>query len=159
MRTNLCRHEPMPPVRVVWYDGGLRPQRPREFMDGDSIGSNGHILMGERGVISTNWRTWRLHPDKLAKEYGEPPKRLPRSPGHHREFINACKGGPAPGSNFDWAGPLTEAVLLGNVALRAELREDLTKTALLWDSDNLSFSNLPKANQFLKREYRKGWEI
>ena len=54
---------------------------------------------------------------------------------------------------------MTEAVLLGNVALRTELRQDLTGTALAWDSDNLTFSNLPKANQFLKRDYRKGWEI
>ena len=88
-----------------------------------------------------------------------PPQKLPRSPGHHQEWINACKGqGPA-GSHFDWAGPLTEAVLLGNVALRPQLRERLTQTNLNWDSARMAFSNIPEANRFLRREYRKGWEI
>ena len=78
-------------------------------------------------------------------------------PGHHQEFINACKGGDTAGSNFDWAGPMTEAVLLGNVALRYELREELTRKKLRWDAAKLTFTNHERANQFLRRDYRTGW--
>ena len=76
-----------------------------------------------------------------------------------RSWINACKGGPAGGSNFDWAGPLTEAVLLGNVALRTQLREKLTLTRLEWDAEQLRFPNASFADAFLRRERRKGWEL
>jgi hypothetical protein len=94
-----------------------------------------------------------------AKEVGEIPKTIPRSPGHYIEWIQACKGGPAPGSNFDWAGPLTETVLLGNITLRVQLREDLTRFALRWDPAAFRFTNLEEANAFLKREYRPGWTL
>jgi hypothetical protein len=100
-----------------------------------------------------------LIPSKRAQEYGTPPKKLPRSVGHHQEWINACKGGAPAGANFDWAGPLAEVVLLGNVALRPELREELTGKKLLWDAENLRFTNSDAANQFLKPEYRKGWTL
>ena len=100
-----------------------------------------------------------MSPEKKAIECGTPPKKLDRSPGHHQEWINACKGGPKAGSNFDWAGPLTEAVLLGTVALRTQLREQLTKTKLNWDSKNFKFTNVPEANEFLGYTYRKGWEV
>jgi predicted dehydrogenase len=149
----------LPHVKLVWYDGGLRPPRPEQIVDGDAMGDNGHLLIGEKGIIMTDWRRWWLYPEKLERAYGEPPKVLPRSPGHHQEWINACKGGPAAGSNFDWAGPLTETVLLGNVALRTQLREKLTTVKLAWDSAKFEFTNLPEANEFLRREYREGWSI
>ncbi len=149
----------MAPVKLVWYDGGLRPARPDVLKDGDAMGTNGLMLVGDDGHLMTDWNKWRIFPEKRAVEYGEPPKVLERSPGHHAEWIAACKGGPAAGSNFDWAGPMTEAVLLGNVALRPQLREDLTHVKLLWDADKLAFSNFDKANHFLRREYRKGWEV
>ncbi|MGY8672434.1 MAG: Gfo/Idh/MocA family protein [Verrucomicrobiia bacterium] len=149
----------MAPVKLVWYDGGLRPPRHPALTDGDLVGTNGLLLVGDDGVLLSDWKQWRLLPEKRAKAYGTPPKKLDRSPGHHQEFIDACKGGKIAGSNFDWAGPMTEAVLLGNVALRYELREDLTKKKLLWDAKNLKFSNHAAANQFLRRDYRKGWEV
>lgn len=148
-----------PPVKLVWYDGGLRPQRPAQLRDGDRMGDTGALLVGAKGVIINEAQKWRLHPEKLAQEYGEPPKSLPRSPGHHQEWINACKGGPEAGSHFDWAAPLTETVLLGNVALRMQLREKLTQVRLAWDAEKLAFSNQPEANQFLRREYRSGWSL
>ena len=97
------------------------------------------------------------------------PSRAPRRPArfprpsrarddHYQEWIRACKGGKPAGSNFDWAGPLAESVLLGNVALRVQLREDLTLCKLLWDSATLKFTNLDEANQFLRRDYRPGWK-
>ena len=123
------------------------------------MGTNGLMLVGDDGLLMSDWEGWRMFPEERAKDYGTPPKKLERSPGHHQEWLNACKGGPAAGSNFDWAGPMTEAVLLGNVALRSQLREDLTRRQLLWDAKQLAFSNHDAANQFLRREYRKGWSV
>ncbi len=77
---------------------------------------------------------------------------MPRSPGHHREWVNACKGGPAALSNFDYAGPFTEMVLLGNVAMRIGKR-------IVWNADKLQCVDCPAADQFLRREYRKGWTL
>jgi hypothetical protein len=149
----------MPALSLTWYDGGLRPPRPEQIRDNDVMGDNGHLLIGEKGIILNNQRKWSLYPEKLGADYGEPPKKLTRSPGHYIEWIEACKGGKPAGSNFDWAGPLTETVLLGNVALRTHLREKLTKVRLLWDSEKFAFTNLPEANQFLKKEYRQGWTV
>ncbi len=147
----------MAPLKLVWYDGGLRPARHRMVDEGAVMGTNGLMLVGDDGVLLSDWKHWRLYPEKRGQEYGRPPKKLKRSPGHHQEFIIAAKGGVKAGSNFDWAGPLTETVLLGNVALRAELREDLTKKKLLWNGKKMQFTNHPEANAFLRREYRTGW--
>ncbi|MBM97856.1 MAG: hypothetical protein CMJ77_01925 [Planctomycetaceae bacterium] len=149
-----------PPVKVQWYDGGLRPPRPAVVKDGDIMGANGVMLVGDEGVVFTDWdETWKMFPADRAKAYGKPPKVLPRSPGHHEEWFRACKGGPNTNSSFEWAGPLTETVLLGNVALRSQLRDDLTQKKLLWDADKMAFTNHEAANQFLRREYREGWEM
>ena len=145
----------MPPVKLVWYDGGLRPPRPAELPDGQLMGDNGRLLVGDKGKILGN----RIIPESRKKEYPEPAKSIPRSPGHYVEWIQACKGGKPAGSNFSWAGPLAETVLLGNVALRSQLRDDMTRHRLDWDSEKLQFTNLPEANQFLRREYRQGWTL
>src|SRR6266704_580992 len=149
----------MPPVKLVWYDGGLRPARPEELEEGREMGPNGAMLIGDHGKILSQKMQYRIIPESKATAYGEPPKQLPRSPGHYQEWINACKGDQAPGSNFDWAGPLAEAVLLGNVALRSHLREEMTRKKLLWDPPNMRFTNSTEANQFLRREYREGWTL
>jgi predicted dehydrogenase len=148
----------MPPVKLVWYDGGLRPPRPLELEDGREMPTTGALLIGDSGKILTQKNGWSLIPEKRALEYGKPPQKLERSPGHYVEWIQACKGnGRKPGSNFDWAGPLAETVLLGNVALRLKLRGEMATHKLLWDPVKFEFTNLPEANQFLRREYRKGW--
>ncbi|WP_153556161.1 Gfo/Idh/MocA family protein [Roseimaritima sediminicola] len=145
-------------LKLVWYDGGLRPQRPRSLPDGEVLGPNGIMLVGEDdAVLMSDWNHWRMYPEQRAKDYGTPPQKLTRSPGHHAEWIQACKGGPAGGSNFDIAGPMTEAILLGNVALRSQLREPLTRAPLYWDAEKFAFTNHAAANQFLRREYRDGW--
>jgi predicted dehydrogenase len=153
----------MPELKLVWYDGGMRPPRPEELEADREMGAQGHLIVGERGKILSHRRDegpgFFLIPRSRAKEYGDPPQKLPRSIGHYKEWIEACKGGAPGGSNFDWAGPLTEAVLLGNVALRPELREELTTNKLLWDSANLRFTNSETANRFLKGEYRSGWTV
>jgi len=149
----------MPSLKLVWYDGGLRPPRPDELEEGRKMGANGALLIGDRGKILSQDRGYRLIPASKEKEFGDPVKKLPRSIGHYKEWIEACKGGKAGGSNFDWAGPLTETVLLGNVALRLNLREQLTSKKLLWDSAGMQFSNSTEANGYLRREYRQGWVL
>jgi predicted dehydrogenase len=145
----------MPPVKLTWYDGGMRPPRPDELEDDRQMGTNGALFVGDKGKMLGE----SLIPDARRKEYGKPPKVLPRSPGHHQEWIDACKGGNPAGSNFDHAGPLAEVVLLGNVALRPELREKMNRTKLFWDGPNLRITNVPEANKFLHREYREGWTL
>ena len=98
-------------------------------------------------------------PETKRRDYKSPEPSIPRSPGHHQEWINACKGGKPAGSNFDWAGPLAEAVLLGNIALRRALKEKVVRMKLQWDPKAFKITNLPEANQYLHREYRKGWSL
>ncbi len=145
----------MPPVKLTWYDGGLRPPRPGELEDDQLMGDNGRLLVGDNGKILGN----KIIPENTRQALAEVPKTIPRSIGHYKEWIEACKGGQPGGSNFDWAGPLAETVLLGNVALRVQLRKELTRRKLLWDSETFRFPNCDEANQFLRREYREGWSL
>ena len=145
----------MPPCKLVWYDGGLRPPRPEGLPDGKQMGTNGRLLIGESGFILGNV----VYPASRAAKADRIPKTISRSADHYQEWIAACKGGKVAGSNFDWAGPLAESVLLGNVALRVQLREDLTLCKLLWDPVNLKFTNLEDANHFLRNDYRAGWSL
>jgi hypothetical protein len=148
----------MPPVKLHWYDGGMLPERPAELAENQPLDpEDGIIFVGEKGkMLVTGWggEHPRLLPDSLDKSYQRPPPTLPRSMGHHKEWLEACKGGsPAPRSNFGFAGPLTEAVLLGSVCVRNGGDQ------LDWDSENLKITNDPDANQFLHYEYRKGWTL
>jgi len=145
----------MPPLKAFWYDGGLRPPRPEALGDGPSMGTNGRLLIGDKGFILGT----TVYPESRGTEIGNVPKTIPRVPDHYGEWALACQGGPAAGSNFDWAGPLAEAVLLGNVALRVQLREELTGKKLLWNSQALRFGNSEEANNFLRRDYRTGWKL
>jgi predicted dehydrogenase len=145
----------MPPLKLVWSDGGLRPPRPEGLPEGKRMGDNGRLLIGDKGFILGN----NVYPESLGKDAGGGRRAIPRSTGHYREWIEACKGGKPAGSNFDFAGPLAESVLLGNVALRVQLREELTLYRLMWDSANLKVSNLEDANKFVRREYRTGWTL
>jgi len=155
--------EGMPSVKLVWYDGGLRPSRPTELQADGQMGAGGHLFIGDKGKILSRRQErnvdYFLIPESRAREYGDPPKTLPRSIGHYAEWTEACKGGNPAGSNFEWAGPLTEVVLLGNIALRPELREELTTKRLQWDGPNMRFTNSETANRFLRREYRDGWSL
>ena len=148
--------EGLAPVRLHWYDGGMKPPRPPELEDGRRWDTNGALYIGQKGKIYGG----RLLPESRQKEYGKPPQKLERSPGHHQEWINACKGSKPAGSNFpDHAGLLAQVVLLGNVALRVELKEKLIRVKLQWDGENMKFTNMPEANEFLRREYRQGWTL
>lgn len=146
-----------PPVTLHWYDGGLLPDRPAEFEEGRELDpEDGILFVGDQGkMLVTGWggENPRLIPESRHQAYQRPPKTLPRSIGHHAEWIAACKGGPAPRSSFDFAGPLTEAVLLGSVCVRHGGEE------LHWDPENLRITNAPEANALLHYEYRSGWTL
>jgi predicted dehydrogenase len=146
-----------PPVKLTWYDGGLMPERPDELPEGLQMGSmyGGVLFIGDEGKIICGAHGadgLRILPEAKMKAYERPPSRLPRSIGHHEEFIAACKGGPPAGSNFGYAAPLTETVLLGNVAIRAHQRIE-------WDPVEMKVTNVPEANAWLRSDYRKGWEL
>ncbi len=146
-----------PKLEVTWYDGGLMPKRPEELEEGRRMGTQygGALFIGDKGKIlcgSHGAEGERIIPEEKMKEYKRQPKRLPRSIGHYEEWIEACKGGQPAGSNFDYAGPLSEAVLLGNVALKSGEK-------LLWDSKAMKVTNVAEANKYLSREYRQGWSL
>ncbi len=134
----------MPPLKLTWYDGGLKPARPEEL--DTPLDVNGALYIGDKGKMLGK----HLLPASKMRDYTAPARTLPRSIGHYEEFIAACKGGEAGGSDFSIAGPLTEVVLLGNIALRTGKKLD-------WDGPNLKITNVPEANAFLQREYREGW--
>jgi len=154
IRYDFPAREGMPPVKLTWYDGGLMPARPEELEEGLHFGdADDNLFVGEKGKMLGH----RLLPESRSKEYGRPPRVLPRSPGHHKEWINACKGGEPAGSNFDLAGPLTEVVLLGNVALRMGQQLYEKGLKLYYDGPNMKVTNLPEANRYIRSEYREGW--
>ncbi|MCX6911527.1 MAG: Gfo/Idh/MocA family oxidoreductase [Verrucomicrobia bacterium] len=147
----------MPPVQLHWYDGGLLPERPAELGENAVLDAeDGIIFVGDKGkMLVKGWggEHPRLIPESADKAYQRPPKTLPRSIGHYKEWVQACKTGSPTRSNFDFAGPLTEAVLLGSVCIRNG------GDKLVWDSANLKITNDPDANKYLHYEYRKGWSL
>lgn len=147
--------EDMPPLRLTWYDGGLRPPRIQGIDEGIQLGAGGTLFIGSKGMILGD----RILPQSLADSYTRPEPYIESSPGHHQEWINACKGGDPAGSSYDWAGPLTETVLLGNIAIRPELREKLSYHTLKFDPEAFRFPDMPEADSFLHYEYRNGWSL
>lgn len=145
-----------PPLALTWYDGGLMPQRPVELEEGRKFGeADDNLFIGDKGKMLG----YRLIPESRMREYGRPPQRIERSPGHHKEWLIACKGGPAARANFDWAGPLTEVVLYGNIALRMEKQLYEKGLKLHCDGPNMKITNLPEANRYIRDEYRDGWVL
>jgi predicted dehydrogenase len=146
----------MPPVKMTWYGGGLMPPRPEELEAGRELtgGGNGILFVGDKGkIMCPGWGgSPRIIPETKMKAYKLPPKTLARSKGHHRDWIDACKGGKPASSNFDYAGPMTEVVLLGNVALRAGRKLD-------WDGPNMKATNAPEADRYIRPEYHNNWTL
>jgi len=146
----------MPPVKLTWYDGGLTPERPDELEEDKPLSewSGGLLFVGDEGKILCDFTgaNPRLIPESKMNAYQQPPKTLPRSIGHKNEWIEAIKGGQAPGANFEVAGHVSEILCVGNIALR-------TGKTLQWDGPNLQVTNVPEANQHVRREYREGWTL
>jgi predicted dehydrogenase len=143
----------MPPVKLVWYDGGKLPPRPKQLEAGRNLQvEGGQLYYGDKGAIMTGSyaNACRLIPETAMKEYGKnrPAATYPRSVGHFKEWIEACKGGPAPGSNFDYAGVLTEVVLLGVLAVR-------TGKKIECDPKTGRILNLPEDHPYIRLGFRK----
>jgi hypothetical protein len=136
-------------VKVTWYDGEQKlPADVMALLEGDERPNTGSIFVGTQGaLVLPHWARPLLYPDKKYKDLQFPEV---ASGDHWGEFIDACCGKARTSANFGYAGPLTEAVLLGGVASR------FPQTDLTWDSANLEF-DVPAANEFIRRDYRQGW--
>jgi len=147
----------MPPLALHWYDGGLLPRRPEGLEDERRLSrEDGAIFVGEKGVLlAEGWgaQSARLIPEEKMRAYKRPEKTLPRSIGHHKEWVEACKKGTPTESNFAFAGPLTETLLLGLISVR------LGGKKLCWDSANMKVTNETEANGYIHYEYRQGWTL
>jgi predicted dehydrogenase len=143
----------LPPVTLTWYDGENNPPRPKELEAERNLPGQGGLYYGDKAVLlAPHMGNPRLLPESKMKGFELPEPFLPRDINHYQEWIRACKGGPKPSANFDYSGPLTETILLGNVAALAGRK-------LSWDGPKLKVTNMPEANEYLRRKYREGWSL
>lgn len=146
-----------PPVTLTWYDGGLTPFRPEVLEEGRRMGDKdgGTLFFGTKGTLmcGTFGQNARLIPESAMKDFKPPPKTLKRTEGIYAEWVNAMRGGDPATSNFDVSGPLTEIVLLGNVAIRYPGKR------LYYDGERMQVTNVDDAGQYIKREYQHGWSL
>lgn len=168
-------------IKFTWMDGGIKPFHPELLPPDVTIEEGGVMIIGEKGVITC--RDYGYNPRLYLKggELIEGEKIKVKEPnfGHHRKWVDACKAGFNSKehndltSSFDFSGPLTETVLMGNIAIRSymvegkSLRKEygydvpnyIGRKKLLWDGDAMKITNFDEANQFVSRNYRKGWEL
>ncbi len=146
----------MPPVKLYWYDGGLMPERPAELEKGREFPGDGHgiLFIGDKGkIVCPGWGgTPRIIPETAMREYRRPPRSLPRSKGHQRDWLDACKGGPMPSANFEAVSPMVESILMGVIAV-------ITGQRLEWDGPGMRCTNYPPANDWVTPIYRSGWTL
>jgi predicted dehydrogenase len=169
IRYRFPARDDLPPVDVVWYDGGRRPARPEHLPYLREVGSNGTIFVGDElsmmfgpTVFGTNPGQIgpRTIPEFTKVEAKRPYQRIApvqesawtKGNRHIQEWISACKPGKQPCANFAYSAPLTEMVLLGNVALRGG-------EPIEWDSEKMEVTNDAEANRFIRRPYREGWSL
>ena len=149
-----------PPVKLNWYDGGLYPPRPDVLPDDIVLKSEGGVIfIGEKGILmnDTYGANPRIWPDSLMEQAQRVPKTIPRiETSHELNWVRAIKGeGNAKASSpIEYAAQLNETMLLGIVALRAGQGRKI-----LYDGARMRITNAPDAEQYLTREYRKGWEV
>jgi hypothetical protein len=144
-------------VDVFWYDGGKKPKRPEGVPEDQKMGDgdNGSLFIGDKGAVTAGeyGGNPRLLPDEKMADYTPPDPWLERIEGnHYTDWLQACKGGPAACSNFDYAGPFGEMVQFGNLAVKAGKK-------LEWDNRRGIVTNVPNASSIVSKEYRKGWEL
>ena len=172
------------PMTMTWMDGGIRPPHPDIIPPNADIGGpgslNGVLMIGDKGIISTNINdssplTPKLYLYNGETEFGPETEKMDEPEyGHQRKWVDACKAGfnskehKELTSSFDYAGPMTETVLMGNLAIRSYmLRKENNKGSLeffarkklLWDGEGMKITNLDEANQFVSRNYREGWTV
>lgn len=164
-------------IKVSWHDGGLLPQRPDELLPDEPFGNwdGGVLLIGSKGklLLDCYGENPRLLPTMRMKENIMPAATIKRVPeGHYIQWVNACIAGygkSETSSPFSYAGPFTESILMGNLAIRSWMIKNpklkgwgdkyLGRKKMLWDAKNMRVTNFEEANQFVKREYRPGWEL
>jgi predicted dehydrogenase len=140
----------LPPVTVTWYQGTMKPDVWKEGKIPQW--GDGHLFIGARGMLLSNYGKHVLLPEKEFTDFQRPAESIPKSRGHHAEWLHACKTGEPTTCHFGYSGRLTEANHLGNVAYRAGKRIE-------WDTEAMRIRNAPDAERFLAREYRKGWTL
>jgi predicted dehydrogenase len=157
---NFPQRNQRPAVKMTWYDGGKLP--PRELFQGEKLitRDGGSLLIGSKGTLFT--RTWHggendrnmflLLPTKQYEGFAGPQPTIPRVKSHYHEWISACRGEGKTLSNFEYAAVLTEALLLGNVALR-------TGKKITWDAAKMEAVGCPEAATMIRPEFRKGWTL
>ncbi len=143
------RRGELPPCTVYWYEGQAKPTGEVAEL----LPMNGCLLMGDDGKVACQHSHYPTLYKGTEKQSFEPKEAKKFDDGHHhRQWIAACKTGSSTGSNFDYAGPFTEIVLLGNVAYR-------TGKTIQYDPQQMKVTNVPSANDLLDKEYRRGWEV
>jgi predicted dehydrogenase len=140
----------LPAVKFTWYQGNTKPQI--WTSGGIPQWPNGHLFIGDKGMLLSDYGKHLLLPEQEFADYKRPEPTIPRSPGHHKEWLEACKAGKKASADFEYSGWLTETNHLGNVAYR-------TGKKLEWDPVALRATNAPEADKFIKREYRPGWTL
>ena len=138
-------------VKVIWYDGNERPPKEvQQPLGDDKLPDQGSLFIGTKGVMMLpHIARAQLFPEKDFENWTRPKV---TENDHWQQFVEACRGNGQTAANFDYAGPLTETILLGSLATR------FPKATIQWDAKKLEFTNLSEANHFVRRRYRKGWE-
>ena len=140
----------MPPVKMSWHQGEDKPAIWKS--GGIPQFPNGVLFIGDKGMLLADYGKHVLLPEEKFKDFQAPEPTLPRSPGHHQEWLAACQAGTKCSADFEYSGLLTEANHLGNVAYRVGQK-------IHWDHENLKCTNCPEADKFIRRAYRKGWTL
>ena len=145
----------MPPVKITWFDGGLRAPRPVNMDPGARV--NSALYLGDKGVLMHGdyGSNPQLIPKKAMDEFVPPKPWLPRSPGIYAEWIEAIKNNKKSSTDFSYASKLVETMMLGNIAVLMANRN----ITLEYDPVKMEFTNLPEANALLQYEYRQGWTL
>jgi predicted dehydrogenase len=141
---------PLPPVKLSWYQGTYKPQIWKDA--GIPQWNSGVLFVGDKGMLLADYSKHTLLPEARFADFKRPDPFIPKSLGHHAEWIHACKTGAPTTCNFEYAGWLTEANHLGNVAFRAGKK-------LVWDAQRLRATNAPEIEPMIHRKYRKGWKL
>jgi hypothetical protein len=144
------------PIKLTWYDGGKLPEPPPGFDTTRPFEDNGIIFVGDKGsLIAPGWSGRpRLLPDSLMKSFVMPPRTLPRSPGHRKEWVDACIAGKPEDAKagFWYSAPFTEALLVGVLPIRLGKHIE-------WDAAAMRATNAPEADALIRKTYRKGFEL
>ena len=139
----------LPPVTLHWSQG-IPAVLAKRGIDPTLIKGRNNLFVGSEGILLCGFESWQLLPEEKFADVKQAPQSLPSTPGFYQEWIDACRGGTPATCNFDYTGPLSEAVLLANIAYRVQGEFD-------WDAAAMK-SSLDDVNGMLRREYRKGWE-